>query len=321
MTQRLGLCVELSGLPLVEHRTVLTAAEDAGFTDLWSGETAGHDGFTVLALAAAWTERMRLGTGIVNVFTRGRAVLAQHAAALQDASGGRFALGVGSSTPVIVEGWNGIEFARPRERLRETVRFIRAAFAGEATEGRFRLEAPPTTRIPIMIAALRARMLETAAELADGVFLNLVPVAGLPELLKHVHAGAVAADKDPDGVEILCHIPCVPSTGRDAERLARRMLISYATVPVYTEYFRWLGFGDALEPALAAWNERDRMRAEAALPDELLGQIFAIGDSDQQRAHIARMVEAGVTCPVLMPVLAEPTAASYQGWVKTVGTM
>ena len=77
-------------------------AEAAGYTDLWSGETNGPDGFTPLALAASWTESVRLGTGVVGVFTRGPALLAQQAAALADASGGRFALGIGASSDRIV---------------------------------------------------------------------------------------------------------------------------------------------------------------------------------------------------------------------------
>src|SRR6185369_16695516 len=95
---RLGLTLPVTGLPLAETEDIVKRTEAAGYTDMWSGETNGPDGFTPLALAAAWTEKVRLGTGVVGVFTRGRALLAQEAAALQDASGGRFALGIGSSS-------------------------------------------------------------------------------------------------------------------------------------------------------------------------------------------------------------------------------
>ncbi len=100
-------------------------AEAVGYTDFWSGETNGPDGFTPLALSAAWTERARLGTGIVGVFQRGPALLAQEAAALADASDGRFVLGIGSSSDRIVEGWNGIPFERPLSKVRETLEFLR----------------------------------------------------------------------------------------------------------------------------------------------------------------------------------------------------
>src|SRR5919106_4440830 len=128
---RWGLTLPLPMVPLAAHEDLIRRAEAAGYTDFWSGETNGPDGFTPLALAAGWTERMRLGTGVVNVFTRGPAVLAQHAAALADASGGRFCLGIGSSSDVIVERWNQVPFEKPLTRVRDTIEFLRAALAGE----------------------------------------------------------------------------------------------------------------------------------------------------------------------------------------------
>src|SRR4051794_11087833 len=128
--QRWGLTVPLPTLPLSAHRELVERAEAAGYTDLWSGETNGPDGFTPLALAAAWTERVRLGTGVVGVFTRGPALLAQQAAALADASGGRVARGVGASSDRVAEGWNGIAFQRPRSKVARTVGVLRPPPAG-----------------------------------------------------------------------------------------------------------------------------------------------------------------------------------------------
>ena len=127
---RWGLTLPLPGLSLPEHAEHVCRAEAAGYTDVWSGETQGPDGFTPLALAATWTERVRLGTGIVGVFTRGPALLAQQAAALADASGGRFALGIGSSSDRIVEGWNRIPLERPLSKVSETIDFLREVFDG-----------------------------------------------------------------------------------------------------------------------------------------------------------------------------------------------
>ena len=136
MDRRWGLTLPLPGLPLADHEEHVKRAEAAGYTDLWSGETNGPDGFTPLALSAAWTERARLGTGIVGVFQRGPALLAQEAAALADASRGRFVLGIGSSSDRIVEGWNGIPFEKPLSKVRETLDFLRTALAGERTATR-----------------------------------------------------------------------------------------------------------------------------------------------------------------------------------------
>src|SRR4030095_7106525 len=124
--------------------------------------TTAPAGFTPLALSAAWTERIRLGTGVVGVMTRGRALLAQEAAALADASGGRFVLGIGASSDRIVEGWNGMPFERPLSKMSETIDFLRTALAGERAEGGFKLERPPEERVPIIVAALRGKMLRLA---------------------------------------------------------------------------------------------------------------------------------------------------------------
>src|SRR3954449_12927541 len=143
MSQRWGLTLPLPGISLADHREHVVRAEACGYTDLWSGETAGPDGFTPLALGAAWSERMRLGTGIVGVFQRGPALLAQEAAALASGSDGRFVLGIGSSSDLIVEGWNGIPFERPLAKVRETLDFLDAALTGERTASGFKLESAP----------------------------------------------------------------------------------------------------------------------------------------------------------------------------------
>src|SRR4051794_5059849 len=141
--RRWGLTLPLPGLPLREHGELVRRAEAAGYTDLWTGETSGPDGFTPLALAAEQTDSMRLGTGVVGVFTRGPALLAQQAAAMGDASGGRFALGIGASSDRIVEGWNRMPVDRPLTRIAETVEFLDASFTGERNAAGFKLDQPP----------------------------------------------------------------------------------------------------------------------------------------------------------------------------------
>src|SRR3954452_6368358 len=128
---RWGLTVPLTGIGLADQAELMRRTEAAGYTDLWTGETHGPDGFTPLALASAWTERGRLGTGVVGVMQRGRALLAQEAAAIADASRGRFALGIGASSDRIIEGWNGMPFEKPLSKMSETLDFLRIALAGE----------------------------------------------------------------------------------------------------------------------------------------------------------------------------------------------
>jgi probable F420-dependent oxidoreductase len=295
MAQRWGLTLPLPATPLGGSEELVRRAEAAGYTDLWSGETAGPDGFTPLAMAAAWTQQARLGTGIVGVFQRGPALLAQQAAALADASGGRFVLGIGSSSDRIVEGWNGIPFEKPLSRVRETLDFLDAALAGERTESGFKLEAPPAERIPVVLAALRGRMLELAVERADGAFTNFLPLAGLPRVTAQL-------DGAPDGFELLCRFFCLPGEREAVEPLARFMFSSYITVPVYASFYRWLGYGEEIEEMVSAWESGDRQAAAAAAPWELIEDMFVFGAPEEMKERLGAFVAGGVTLPILTPI-------------------
>ena len=263
---RWGLTLPFAGVPLAAHEPLVQRAEAAGYDDLWTGETNGPDGFTPLALAAVWTARMRLGTGVVNPFTRGPAVLAQHAAALADASGGRFVLGLGSSSNVIVEQWNERPFEKPLSRMREVVPVLREVLGGGRGPGGFRLETPPAHPVPIAVAALRDRMLRLGGELGDGTFVNFLPLPAV----EHV--------------------------------VARFMFAAYATVPVYEAFFRALGYGEAIDPMVAAWRDGDRRLAVAEFPVEIVREIFVFGDPGELMERLGEFVARGITTPVLTPI-------------------
>ena len=292
---RWGLTLPLPSLPLREHAELVRRAEAAGYTDMWSGETNGPDGFTPLALGAAWTERVRLGTGVVGVFTRGPALLAQEAAALSDASNGRFVLGIGASSDRIVEGWNQMPFDRPLTKISQTLEFLRAAFSGERTSTGFKLERAPTEPLPIVLAALRGKMLRLAVEKADGAFTNFLPLAALPKVTEQLEGA-------PEGFELLCRFFCVPGEREQVEPLARFMFASYATVPVYEAFFRWLGYGDRIDAMVSAWREKDREAAVAAAPWELIEDTFIFGTPGKIRERLEAYVAGGITLPVVTPI-------------------
>jgi probable F420-dependent oxidoreductase len=296
MAERWGLTLPLPGVRLADHRELVQRAEAGGYTDLWTGETNGPDGFTPLAMCAAWTERARLGTGIVGVFQRGPALLAQQAAALADACEGRFVLGLGSSSDRIVEGWNGIPFERPLSRVRETLDFLEPALRGERTASGFKLETGPAHPVPIVLAALRGRMLELAVERAQGAFTNFLPLSGLPQVAGQLEGA-------PEGFELLCRFFCLPGEREQVEPLARFMFASYITVPVYAEFYRWLGHGERIEPMLAAWEAGDRQRAAAEAPWELIEEMFVLGSPAQMKERLAAFVEGGVTLPIVTPIV------------------
>jgi len=293
--ERWGLTLPLPMMALREHGELIRRAEAAGYTDLWSGETAGPDGFTPLALAAVETERVRLGTGVVGVFQRGPALLAQQAAALADLSGGRFALGIGASSDRIVEGWKRIPFEKPLSRVSETVDFLRTALAGERTETGFKLEQAPPERVPVVLAALRGKMLRLAVEKAAGAFTNFLPISGLPQVAGQLEAA-------PEGFELLCRFFCLPGEREQVESVARFMFASYVTVPVYANFYRWLGHDEAIAEMCEAWASRDRERAAAAAPWELIEEMFVLGTPEQMRERLAQFVAGGITLPILTPI-------------------
>jgi probable F420-dependent oxidoreductase len=293
--RRWGLTLPLPSLPLRDHAELVRRAEGAGYTDLWSGETNGPDGFTPLALAAAQTERPRLGTGVVGAFTRGPALLAQQAAALADASNGRFVLGIGASSDRIVEGWNRMPFSKPLTRISETLDFLELAFAGERTPTGFKLEQPPAEPPPIVLAALRGRMLRLAVERAAGAFTNFLPLSALPRVTAELEGA-------PEGFELLCRFFCVPGEREQFEPVARFMFASYATVPVYEAFFRWLGYGERIDPMVAAWKAKDREAAVAAAPWDMIEDTFVFGTVEQIRERLDAFTEGGITLPILTPI-------------------
>ncbi|MEU2987993.1 LLM class F420-dependent oxidoreductase [Micromonospora aurantiaca] len=319
------MTVPLGGIPLADHAAVYAALDDAGFTDVWSSEVAGADAFTPLALAAAWSPRLRLGTAITPVFTRGPGLLAMSAAALAEAAPGRFALGVGASSPVLVRDWNAIEFDEPFKRTRDVLRFLRAALRGETVDGafdtfavrRFALERPPSVPPPVLLAALRPGMLRLAAAEADGVILNWLAADDVPTALAEV------GERRP-GFDVAARIFVCPTEDTAyARALGRRMITGYLTVPAYAAFHRWLGRQDSLGPMWEAWAAGDRRGASAAVPDEVVDALVLHGSPEQCVAAVRRYAENGVDVPVIAvlptPEITERGAAAWMDLLPRLG--
>ncbi|MGF1599557.1 MAG: LLM class F420-dependent oxidoreductase [Acidimicrobiales bacterium] len=299
--RRYGMTIPLAGVRLHEHRELFRELVDLGYTDAWSSESDGADGFTPLALAAAWAAELNLGVAIVPAFTRGPALLAQTAAAMADAAPGRFSLGVGSSSNVIVERWNGIPFTEPYKRTRDVVRFLRAALGGERVEQvyetfevkGFRASLVPEQRPPILVAALREGMLRLAGREGDGAIINWLSADDVSTV------AGVVAEENADA-EIVARIFVCPSTDADEVRAqARRVVAAYLNVPVYAEFHRWIGRGERLQPMWDAWAEGDRKRALEVIPDDVVDELIVHGSPEACREHVSRYVDNGVTVPVL----------------------
>jgi probable F420-dependent oxidoreductase len=304
---RWGLTIPLTGVPLTEHRALVEELPDLGYTDVWTAETAGTDAFTPLVLASQWAPQLRLGTAIVPVYTRGPGLLAMSASTLAELAPGRFVLGIGASSPVIVESWNAAEFTEPFARSRDTLRFLRSALAGEKVSekyetfsvSKFRLERAADPAPSIMLAALRPGMLKLAAREADGAITNWLAASDVAQV-----RGVVGPD-----VELAARIFVCPTEDAEAARGLGRMLISsYLTVPVYAAFHEWLGRGDALAPMHAAWAAGDRKKANEVIPDSVVDELVIHGSVASCREQVQAYVDGGLTTPViaLLPTGGDP---------------
>lgn len=297
------MTIPFDGVPLHEQRDWIVELEDLGYTDVWSAEAMGADAFTPLALASAWAPTLRLGTAIVPAFTRGPACLAQSVASLADAAPGRFAFGIGTSSDVIVERWNGIPFTDPYRQVRDMVRFLREAMAGEKVSGPygaveikgFRLGIRPEVVPPILIAALRPGMLRLAGREGDGAIINWLSAEDVRTVVPIVHEAAGGAPR-----EVVARIFVAPTGDRDAVMaMGRYAIAAYLTVPVYAAFHEWLGRGEQLAEMSRLWTGGDRKAALAAIPDQLVDELIVWGSPEACREHIARYVANGVTTPVM----------------------
>ncbi len=295
---RWGITLPLPGHPLTEQREILSSLAGLGYTDAWSSELNGVDAFTPLVLASQWTDQLRFGTAIAAIYTRGPALLAMTAATLADLAPGRFVLGIGTSTRVVVEQWNAVPFDAPYRRSRDTLRFLRAALTGQKVTERyetftvngFRLERPPAVVPGLALAALRPQMVKLAAAEAGAAITNWLSPADMPAVRE-------AAGED---CELVARIFVCPTTDADLARtIGRRLLTGYLTVPAYAAFHEWLGRGELLKPMHEAWAAGDRRGAGAAIPDQVVDDLVIHGDlatcSDRVDAYRA----AGLDTPVI----------------------
>ena len=295
------------------HREWFARLRELGYTDLWSAEVDGADGFTPLALAAAWEPTLHLGVAITPAYTRGPALLAQSVAAIADAAPGRFACGLGASSQVIVANWNGLAFENQYRRVRDTLRFLKLAFTGEkVTEAfetfsvkGFRLALIPEQLPPIYLAALRPGMLHLAGREADGAILNWLSAEDVPRPWRKWRRPPRARPARSSPASSSSSPRTRRSPGHrapDDHRLPERQRLR--------RFQRWLGRGPALQPMWDAWAAGDRKGALEAIPDEVVDELVVHGSRPS----------AGPTCSVTSttasPSLRRPSSPSASTWPR-----
>lgn len=314
MRKRLALSVPHLGFTLPEHIEIVKEAERLGYTDAWSYEVDGVDCFSILAVAAQHSN-MRLGTAIANVYTRGPVTLAQSAASIAELAPGRFELGIGAGSQIIVETWNGGQFRKPLTRVKEMAQVLRSALAGEKVvfDGEtikvngFRLSTPPAIPPRIHIAALRENMLSLAGQVGDGAIINWLSAEDCKKSIAVVREAAAKAGRDPSKIEITARLMInIDPPSPEAEVMRRRMINSYLHVPVYKAFHQWLGRTDDLKGMWDAWDAGDRKGALANTPGKVVDELVLHGSAQERNEHVRRYLEAGVDTAFLSFTTFEP---------------
>jgi len=285
-------------------------AEELGYESVYVTHINGRESLTVLGHYASVSERVRLGTGVVPIYTRTPATMAQTAATVDEISGGRLILGLGVSHRPVVEGWHGQTIDKPVSEMREYVAILRAIFRGEEPpagakwQTAFQLGMDVRADLPIYAAALSPKMLRAVGEFADGVILwlcnpNYIRDVVVPE----VRAGREQAGKTLDGFDVVAAVPsaCVDDPAQ-AYASMRRDLLPYMGLPFYRAMIDRSGYGDQLEAFDAAAAKGDGDAMQAAISDDFLKALTAIGSEDDVRAGLQRYVDAGTTSPNLGPI-------------------
>ena len=283
-------------------------ADSLGYDACYVTHIAARDSLTVLTRYALATERIRLGTGVLPIFSRTPASTAQTAATIDEISGGRMVLGLGVSHKVTVENWFDSRITKPVTQMREYAGICRAILNGEPPpRGEFFntsfafMGYPPRPELPIYVAALSPNMLQLAGEIADGVMLWLCNPDYIREtVIPEVTKGRQRAGKGLDGFDVVAAVPVAATADPEAARDAfRKDLIPYASLPFYRAMLERSGFAGDLAAFDAGMAAGEPQRAMAGLSDDLLASLAGIGDADAVRAKVREYQDAGAVSPCI----------------------
>ena len=303
-------------------------AEELGYDSVYVTHIAGRDSLTVLAAYACRTERIRLGTGVLPMYSRTPAATAQTAATIDELSGGRMVLGLGVSHAATVGPWYGQRIEKPVREIRQYVTAVRAMFRGEdppeggkfATSFHF-MGYEPRPDLPIYIAALSPAMLRLAGEIADGVMLWLCNADYVRDVVvPEVRAGRERAGMTLDGFDVVAAVPAAVTDDPDAAKARlRRDLVPYFSLPFYRAMIERSGFGESIAGFDEGMAKGDTEAATGAISDAFLERLAAIGTADQAKAAIRRYQDAGATSPCLGGIPGTDVDATLEALAQLTG--
>lgn len=323
---RLAVTAPLAGCTARESLDVAVAAQRWGYAAAWASEVDGPDAFTLLGALAA-TTGYELGVGVIPVQTRTVFTIGMSAVALAQLSNGRFTLGVGASSEVLVQRFGGQPFDKPLTHVREAVEALRpilrgdrSSFEGEYVRvGGYKHPSPPPSPVPLFLGSLNPRSLRMAGELADGLCINQVGPHHVPAMLDEVRAGAKAAGRElPDPFPVMARLFClVTDDAPSARKVVSGVFAPYVATSVYNRFYRWMGYEEEARAIADAARAGDKDAMRGAFTDRMARDLFVIGSLDEVVARLREYVDAGVTIPVVAPLA--PGAEAAAGILQAIG--
>ncbi len=316
-----------------DRKLVLRAAQladDLGYHSIWMPEAWAYEQFQLLAEIALHTRNLKVATGIVNIFSRSAALIAMSAATLDEISGGRVILGLGTSGKLVVENLHGVEYRKPLTRMKETIQILRTLWRGERLSSEvstlfpvrhFKLEMTPVrSNIPIYIAALQEKAIRQIGALADGWVPTFWPYRHLRTGLEWIAAGAREAGRDASNIELAPFVGIVPLEDRAAARAMLKPTVAFyigGMGTYYYEMFCRFGFADNATYVRDLYSQGKRQEAAAAVSDDLIDAIAICGPPAYCREQMREWQREGVGT-FLMNL---PTGVPYEVTEQLLRTM
>ncbi len=305
---RLGVLAGLDSADWQDSVAKVRIAEDLGYELAGRGEAWGTSVLPWLTLLAANTEKIKLGPTILNCFSRSPAVTAQEIALLDQISGGRMVMGLGSSGAQVIEHFHGVPFERPLQRLREYTEIFNLLIAGEALHyegeifklaGGFRLDYPrPRSKIPVYIAAITPKSIVQTGEIADGIYPIHWPKGQFARLRERLDDAATGAGREAGCVTIAPSTNVYVTDGRndDVQWQAARAPLHFYVNRMGTFYWQMLareGFAAEVKASRDAWAQRDKAGSIAAITDAMVREIQVIGPIESVREQLQERATLG----------------------------
>src|SRR5579872_1519716 len=296
---------------------------DYSADSIWIPETWGMDCCSILSQVSSIAKKSHLGSSIINIYSRSPALVAMSSVTLDTLSGGRFMLGLGTSSKAIVEDWHGLKFSSPLGRMREYVDVLRLAMSGQKVSynGEFfslknfgLLIRPQRTRIPIYLAAINQKMVELAWEIADGVIFYLRP---LPELKT-----TIAKMQSRKKIDITCQlITCISNDSEKAINRAKQTIAFYVSVgEIYRKFLASNGFQKETTAIFEEYKKNGLRDNHVFVTDEMVHSLSVCGTPDDIRKKIRQFVDAGIDLPILQFNPVETVKESFDLLVKTLAS-